>query len=238
MKRENWTIIRDALSHDIRSGRLSSGDQLPTETQLADQFATGRHSVRRALEALAREGRISIEQGRGTFVADTPRLTYQIGKRTRLRRNLIPQGVDVTSQLVSALRIDAPDEIAQALLLNSGARVLESQRITLANDLPVAFGSAYHCAERFPDFAERRGVLGSTTEAYRSFGIEDYVRQHTSIYSRSAKPDEAKTLKQHPDVPVLVVTAIDASPEGTPFSSSRVIWSAARVTFTMEPSNG
>ena len=238
MTRENWTIIRDTLSDDIRSGRLSLGDQLPTETQLADRFEIGRHSVRRALEALAREGKISIEQGRGTFVADTPRLTYQIGKRTRLRRNLIPQGVDVTSQLVSASRVSAPIDVAKALLLNSGARVTKSQRITLANDLPVAFGSSYHCAERFPDFAERRDVLGSTTETYRSFGIHDYVRQHTSIYSRAAKPDEAKTLKQHPDVPVLVVTAIDATLDGTPISTSRVIWSAARVNFIMEHSDG
>ena len=238
MKRDNWTVIRDTLSDDIRSGRLSAGDQLPTETQLANRFKLGRHSVRRALEALARDGKISIEQGRGTFVADAPRLTYQIGKRTRLRRNLIPQGVDVTSQLVSANRIPAPDYVSKALLLNSGARVIESQRITLANDLPVAFGCVYHCVERFPDFAERRDVLGSTTETYRSFGIDDYVRQHTSIYARAAKPDEAKTLKQHPDVPVLVVTAIDATLEGTPISTSRVIWSAGRVNFTMEHSDG
>jgi len=238
MKRENWTIIRDNISDDIRSGRLSTGDQLPTETQLAERFEIGRHSVRRALEALARDGKISIEQGRGTFVADAPRLTYQIGKRTRLRRNLVPQGVDVTSRLVAARRVAASDAVAKALLLNSGARVIESQRITLANDLPVAFGSVYHCAERFPDFAERRDVLGSTTETYRSFGINDYVRQHTSVYSRAAKTEEAKTLKQHVDVPVLVVTATDATPDGTPISTSRVIWSAGRVNFTMEHSDG
>lgn len=238
MKRDHWTMIRDAISEDIRAGRLSLGDQLPTEPQLADRFEMGRHSVRRALEALAREGKISIEQGRGTFVAETPRLTYQIGKRTRLRRNLVPQGVDVIGRLVAARRIEAPHDIAQALLLNSGALVLESQRITLANDVPIAFGSAYHCADRFPDFAERRDVLGSTTETYRSFGIEDYVRLQTSMYSRPSKADEAKTLKQHPDVPVLIVNAVDATPDGTPISTSRVIWSAARVTFTVEHSDG
>lgn len=238
MKRELWAIIRDTIIDDIRAGRLSSGDQLPTETQLADRFDVGRHSVRRALEALARDGKISIEQGRGTFVAETPRLTYQIAKRTRLRRNLIPQGVTVSSALISAARVAAPDSVAQALLLNPGAQVIESQRITLANDVPVAFGSAFHCAERFPDFAERRDVLGSTTETYRSFGIEDYVRQKTAFYSRAAKPDEAKTLKQHPDVPVTIITAVDATLDGTPISTSRVVWSAARVTFTMEQSDG
>lgn len=238
MKRETWTIIRDELTKDIRAGRLSAGDQLPTETHLADRFQVGRHSVRRALDALARDGRISIEQGRGTFVAETPRLTYQIGKRTRLRRNLIPQGVDVISRPLSATRIIAPEHIARALLLNSGAPVIENQRITLANDLPVAFGSVYHCAERFADFAERRDVLGSTTETYRSYGIEDYVRQQTSIYARPAKAEESRTLKQHADVPVMVVTAIDATLDGTPISTSRVIWSAGRVTFMMEPSDG
>ena len=238
MKHASWSTIRDDLTDEIRSGRLSPGDQLPTETQLAVRFDSGRHSVRRALEALAREGRISIEQGRGTFVADTPRLTYQIGKRTRLRRNLIPQGVVVSSELVSATRITASVQITQALLLNPGAAVTENQRITLANDLPVAFGASYHCAERFPDFAERRDVLGSTTETYRSFGIADYIRLQTSIHSRPAKSDEAKTLKQHPDVPVLVVTAVDATPDRTPISFSRVIWSAARVTFTMEQFDG
>lgn len=238
MKRETWTLIRDEITDDIRKGRLSAGDQLPTEMQLADRFEVGRHSVRRALEALAREGNISIEQGRGTFVTDTPRLTYQIGKRTRLRRNLIPQGVDVTSVLISADRVTATDDVAQVLLLNSGAPVTKSQRITLANNLPVAFGASYHCAERFPDFAERRDVLGSTTESYRSYGITDYLRQSTSIHSRRAKPDEAKTLKQHTDVPVMVVSAVDATPDGTPIACSRVIWSAARVTFTMENANG
>ncbi|MEL6315514.1 MAG: GntR family transcriptional regulator, partial [Pseudomonadota bacterium] len=156
MKQVTWTVICNEIKADIRAGRLSAGDQLPTETQLATRFESGRHSVRRALEALAREGKISIEQGRGTFVADTPRLTYQIGKRTRLRRNLIPQGVDVTSELISAARIKAPDNVAQALLLNARASVIENQRITLANDLPVAFGASYHCAERFSRLAPQR----------------------------------------------------------------------------------
>lgn len=238
MTQTTWITIKEQILRDIASGRLSAGDQLPTEPQLAARFEAGRHSVRRALEALAREGKVSIEQGRGTFVCDAPRLTYQIGKRTRLRRNLIPQGVTVKSTLLGAERTRAPREVAEALLLDPRAKVTKSDRVTLANDMPVAFGSSYHCATRFPDFAERRDVLGSTTETYRSFGIGDYFRKHTSIYSRSAKPDEAKTLKQHPDVPVLVVTAVDATPDGSPISFARVIWSAGRVTFTMEDPDG
>lgn len=233
----SWEKIRDGIAADIREGRFLEGDQLPTEPQLVQRFGAGRHSVRKALEALARDGKLSIEQGRGTFVNATPHLTYQIGKRTRLRQNLIPQGVAVTSRLLHAERMTASDDVAQALLLSPRAKVVQSQRITLANDLPVAFGSSFYCAERFPDFVERRDALGSTTETFRSFGINDYHRKSTSILSRAATPDEAKTLRQHVDVPVMVVTAVDATPDGTPLSCSQVIWSAARVTFTMEQSD-
>ena len=226
-------MIRDALAQDIQEGVLGPGDRLPTEPQLAARFAAGRHSVRRAVEALAKEGKLSIEQGRGTFVEETPRLTYSIGKRTRLRKNLIPQGCTVTGDLLGADLIDPPDDIRSALHLSSGAKVVQSQRITLANGLPVAFGSVYHSAERFPDFVQRRDLLGSTTETYKSFGIMDYIRGETRMHGRPARPHEAKMLKQHPDLPVIVIRAIDTELDGTPLSVSRVVWAAGRVTFTM-----
>lgn len=233
MARMTWTMIRDALAEDIETGALKAGAQLPTEPLLVERFGAGRHSVRKAVEALAREGKLSIEQGRGTFVECTPRLTYAIGKRTRLRRNLIPQGCEVTSELLGADRIAAPEAVRRALLLDPRDEVVQSRRLTLANGLPVAFGAAYHSAHRFPDFVERRDLLGSTTEAYKSYGVQDYVRKETEMYARRATPDEAKQLKQHPDVPVLVVRAVDAEPDGSPLSYSEVFWSSARVTFTM-----
>jgi len=233
MTKTTWDMIRDALAQDIDEGTLSPGDQLPTEPRLAERFDAGRHSVRRAIEALAKEGKLSVEQGRGTFVEATPRLTYTIGRRTRLRRNLIPQGCNVTGDLLSANLVVATEPIRRALHLQEGAKVLESQRITLADNLPVAFGWVYHSAERFPDFVQRRDTLGSTTETYKSYGIADYVRGQTQIHGRPARLDEARLLKQHPDLPVIVVRAVDTELDGTPLSTSRVIWAAGRVKFTM-----
>jgi GntR family phosphonate transport system transcriptional regulator len=236
MPRTTWTMIRDALARDITNGVLNPGDQLPTEPQLAERFDAGRHSVRRAVEALAKEGKLSIEQGRGTFVEATPRLVYTVGRRTRLRRNLVPQGCKVTGDLLGADLVEATETVREALGLPPGAMVVESRRITLADGLPIAFGSVFHAADRFPDFVQRRDVLGSTTEAYRSYGIEDYVRAETQMHARPARPDEAKMLKQHPDLPVIVVRAIDTELDGTPLSASRVIWAAGRVRFTMSGS--
>lgn len=228
-----WTRIRETLAEDIRSGRLAPGDQLPTEPELAERFSAGRHSVRRAIVALAKEGKLSVQQGRGTFVGSEPRLTYSIGRRTRLHRNLLPQGCTVSSELLGAARIEAPDHVSRALAIQPRAGVIASQRRTLADSLPIAFGTAYHAADRFADFTQRRDVLGSTTEAYKSYGIADYFRAETELQARPASPEEAKMLRQHPDLSVIVIRAVDTETDGTPLAYSEVIWAAGRVKFTM-----
>jgi len=52
------------------------GTRLPTERQLAEEMGVGRRAIRRALEVLEAEGRITRRQGAGTFVgapdADAP----------------------------------------------------------------------------------------------------------------------------------------------------------------------
>ncbi|MFY0680351.1 MAG: phosphonate metabolism transcriptional regulator PhnF [Thalassovita sp.] len=233
MVREKWCLVRDQLKHDIETGVFKPGDKLPTEPELVAQFSAGRHSVRRAVSELSKEGTLSVVQGRGTFVEAAPLLEYAIGTRTRLRRNLQEQGVDISGELLSARQIKSTDKIAAALHLVPGTPVIESQRITYADEVPIAFGASYHDASRWPDFAARRDVLGSTTLAYKTYGITDYVRAETTLHSRLARPDEAKILKQHADSPVVVISALDEMLDGTPLSYKKVIWSALRVKFSM-----
>lgn len=227
--------IKDAIEKDIDDGTLAPGARLPTEAELQAIYATGRHSVRRALAELARDGRLSIEQGRGTFVLPRPRIEYAIGRRTRLRRNLGAQGIDVAGEALGSERLAALPRVAQALGLDEGAEVVVTRRLTRADGVPVSYGALFHDAARFPDFPERRTVFGSVSAAYRSYGIDDYVRGSTTIHARTAKPEEARQLSQHADMPVMLVRAVDTLPDGTPIAYSEVIWSATRVKFTFVP---
>ncbi|MBU2937738.1 MULTISPECIES: phosphonate metabolism transcriptional regulator PhnF [Pacificibacter] len=233
MNRNKWSIVCDGIEMAITSGQYPPGEKLPTEPELAIQFGVGRHSVRRAIAELAKAGKVSVEQGRGTFVESGPLLEYAIGQRTRLRKNLLSQGVDIHGELLDAQIITASAEVARALNLGEGAQVLQSQRITFGDGVPLAFGRAFHCPNRFPDFVARRDVLGSATEAYKTYGIDDYLRAQTTMHARLAQAHEAKTLKLHPQTAVMVVRAIDQLLDGTPISFSEVIWAASRVKFTM-----
>lgn len=215
-------------------GTLEPGAKLPTEPELALIHQAGRHSVRRAIAELAKTGHLSIEQGRGTFVQAVPKLEYTIGQRTRLRRNMASQGVDVSGCMLGVERIDASMRVASQLKIDVGADVIATRRLTLADEVPVSFGTIYHDAKRFSSYAERREALGSVSQVYASYGIDDYVRASTEMYARAASEDEARQLRQHFDMPVIVISAVDAELDGTPLAFSEVIWSAARVRFSID----
>lgn len=65
--------LAETLSHSlrrwVREGRLGPGDQLPTEKQLADQFAVSRAVVREAIARLKADGYVETRQGAGAFVS-------------------------------------------------------------------------------------------------------------------------------------------------------------------------
>lgn len=66
MERTDETLTR--LRQMIASGSFDEEGRMPPERTLAAELGIGRRSLRRALEVLEHEGRISRHQGRGTFV--------------------------------------------------------------------------------------------------------------------------------------------------------------------------
>ena len=64
--------LRDQLLDEISSGRLSPGQRLGAEREIAERFGISRTTVRAALDDLARSGAIRRARGRtgGIFVAE------------------------------------------------------------------------------------------------------------------------------------------------------------------------
>jgi GntR family transcriptional repressor for pyruvate dehydrogenase complex len=70
--------VADALSGEIRAGRLRPGDKLPTEPELAEQFSVSRTVVREAVSRLKSIGLVESRQGSGVYVleASIPPLSF------------------------------------------------------------------------------------------------------------------------------------------------------------------
>lgn len=61
--------IASTLRTQIKNRAHEPGDQLPTETSLANQFGVSRVTVNRALNVLVNEGLVVMRRGIGAFVA-------------------------------------------------------------------------------------------------------------------------------------------------------------------------
>jgi len=62
--------IVSQIEQRVAAGELKVGDQLPSERELAEQFAVSRTAVREAVKALRQKGLVEIRPGRGTFITD------------------------------------------------------------------------------------------------------------------------------------------------------------------------
>jgi len=58
------------IKHQVASGQLKPSDRLPTVRALAAELHVHTNTVARAYDQLDREGVISAQQGRGTFIAE------------------------------------------------------------------------------------------------------------------------------------------------------------------------
>ena len=67
-----FEIIANKVRDQIRDGKLRTGDKLPPERELAQQFGTSRNAVREALRSLEHAGLISLHKGAhgGAFITD------------------------------------------------------------------------------------------------------------------------------------------------------------------------
>lgn len=63
--------IVEQIAARIIGGDLNPGDQLPSERELAEQFAVSRTAVREAVKALSEKGMVEVHPGRGTFVVNS-----------------------------------------------------------------------------------------------------------------------------------------------------------------------
>ena len=80
-----YAQLADILRQRIGRGVWSVGQTLPSLDALVGEFGVARVTVRQAVELLAREGLLSPQQGRGTFVTGNPAQDRWLRLETSLR---------------------------------------------------------------------------------------------------------------------------------------------------------
>jgi len=227
-----WRSISDGLTADIATGRYAPGDKLPTEAELSARFGVNRHTVRRALAALAEAGLVHARRGAGVFVTQRP-TDYPIGRRVRFHQNLRAAGRLPSREILTAETRAASAREAEALALTPGAAVHVSEGRSLADGQPLALFRSVFPADRFPDLLTHLGADGSVTSAFARCGVADYTRVSTRLTAKRATATQALHLRLAEGDPILRTVGINADPEGRPIEYGHTWFAGDRVTLTL-----
>jgi len=228
-----WRRVADGLERGIGDGTYPIHSRLPGEVEIADRFGVNRHTVRRAIAALAERGMVRAERGSGTYV-QARRIPYPIKARTRFSEIVGKSGREAGGRLIASAAEAASQEIARRLKINAGAAVVRIDALRQADGVPICVGTSWLPANRFAAAARVYASKRSITKTLAHFGIRDYRRASTRLVAALADATDAMWLNLEPGGAVLVVDSVDVDLDGRPVVTSRARFAAERVEFTFD----
>jgi GntR family phosphonate transport system transcriptional regulator len=202
------------LAHTLRSelNRYSAGDYLPAEVQLAARFEVNRHTLRRAVDELVREGSLLRRQGKGTQVLGRP-LVYPVAAGSAYSESLSALGHGVEAVLLQRRQCTATAEEAEHLGLYLNAPLIELQTLRRLDGQPVCLIRHRYCATRAPLIADY------TSGSVRQFLAERQLpltRTFSLIGARLPSREEASVLLMPRHLPALTVLTLSHDALGNP----------------------
>jgi GntR family transcriptional regulator len=124
----------------IARGIYRPGGRLPSLAELMSEFEVSAITIRRALRELVYEGAVEGHQGLGVFVKQKPKIhrvlagdpSRSIGDEIA-RAGFTPRLIEVGYN-----EVKARDDVAARLNVKPGTRLVQHQKLTFADDEPVA----------------------------------------------------------------------------------------------------
>lgn len=225
--------IEQWLTRMITGGRLTVGDKLPPEADLAASMGVSRMTLRQALGALEAQGLLERRRGRsgGTFV--TRRrievdLTGLPGFTEQMRRAHVRAGARVVrSQLVTPSR-----EVVTALHLPRGAQAYEVVRVRSTNREPLALEETYLPARDFPGLLDHRLTGSLYTLMRRDYGLVPCTAQEW-LEPVVATSDQAALLDIAAGSALMLVTRTACTDDGKPIEHALDRYRADRTRIAL-----
>ena len=222
--------IKNAILHNIHSGKWQAGNAISTEMALAKEFGVSRMTVNRALKELSEERVLERRQGSGTFVAQQ-QFNHTFVEVRNIAQDLKSANRDYQAQVVSKRvltaamledelrrKFDIDEEVVFSNTHVSTDGIDDSNGVDSSSDVPVLYEvKIIHFADGQPIQFEERWVDAKKVPKFieQDFSVvntSDYLIAKSPLERGSytiralAAPDEIATLLQiAPQSPTLVL---------------------------------
>jgi GntR family transcriptional regulator, transcriptional repressor for pyruvate dehydrogenase complex len=176
--------IAAQIEKRILSGELRSGDRLPTERELSEQFRASRTAVREAMKTLAQKGLVDMRPGRGTIVIDgtSQAMRHSLGLMMRVGQ------AGSSASLVEVREIIEPEIAALAAARATGEHIASMQAAVDIMDTSLEDADTYIAADNEFHLALARGTQNELILALVDSIVDLLSEQRKQVFSVDGGP--------------------------------------------------
>lgn len=232
-----YVQIADDLRRKIQQGVLTSGDKIPSESQLCKQWQVSSITARAAIGALRGEGLVHSVRGKGTFVRkETP--LVRLAPQRYFRQHHKPTYVLEAERANRPLDLDrtvterqAPEGIAERLGIDPGAPVTLTDYAIRMGGQPVSMSASWEplALTRSTDIERPdEGPHANKGIVERFDTIGHHVDEVEEVLDcRMPTPTEGRQLSIPSGVPVVAIQQTWRA-EGVPVCTADIVFPADR----------
>jgi GntR family transcriptional regulator len=226
-----YVQLADLFRQRIARGLWSAGTKLPSLDALTREFDVARVTVRQAVDLLSREGLLSAQQGRGTFVIASPAARPQLRLQTSLKnladvyRNDKPQ-LTLIEEASAVPRLEAKDG-------TPAPRYHFMRRVHSRDGRPYCVISIY-LDERVFRLAPKRFRSETVIPVLLELPKVKVARAHQTLTIAAADLEAAGHLGIPVNAPVAEVRRVCRSPDGTVLYLGEVTYRGDFIHFDMD----
>ena len=195
-----------------------SGQYLPSEQSLAQQYDVNRHTLRRAIDELVLKGWLLRQQGKGVMVLSKP-VRYPLHAGAKFTQNLQNVGAKPTSRVLSYIRSNANQQVADALQLEFASPILLIKTLRFIDEIPISIVFHHLCL----------GDHELKLSEYKSGSLHQYLQQHcaislqrqqTIIGAKQANSEDCACLQIDATHPLITLQTVNVDQQIQPFEFS------------------
>jgi GntR family transcriptional regulator len=225
----------ELLKGKIQAGEWQTGDQIPSEPDLCEEYGISRTVVRQALHAIELEGLIIRRKGKGTFVAEPKYNEGWFQKLTGFYQDMVVErGLKVLTQVLCMEVEPASTNIADLLQLKPEAQVFCIERLRFVDQVPIVLVSTYIPFDLCPDLGKFDLGARSLYEVLeKEFGLVISHGRRT-IEAVAANEREAQYLQIEDGDPMILINSVTYMEDGTPMEYYHAIHRGDRSRFEVD----
>jgi len=191
------------LRERIASGQLFPGAPVPSEAELARQYATSRVTVRQALARLRYDGVLESRRGLGTFVA-RPAVVHPLNTSRSFEERMQAEGIQVDHKLLRFTRVMPSAETRERLRIAASTPVYLLERLRIVGGKLIGLECHYVPIAIGAKIDREQAGTQPVLDLAESIHGQRARRMQISIRAAGATASEARKLGLRVGAPVVV----------------------------------